>query len=120
MERRRFSRIPFQAPAEVTILDKSYDAKLLDLSLKGVLLFVEDSVVFEPNEKVMISIHLPQSSVVVSLEGSIVKQADQQWHCKVEHIELDSLSHIRRLIELNLADEALLERELEQFITPEL
>jgi len=29
-----------------------------------------------------------------------------------QHIDLDSISHLRRLVELNLGDEALLEREL--------
>jgi hypothetical protein len=28
------------------------------------------------------------------------------------HIDLDSISHLRRLVELNLGDETLLEREL--------
>ena len=28
------------------------------------------------------------------------------------HIDLDSISHLRRLVELNLGDESLLEREL--------
>ena len=28
------------------------------------------------------------------------------------HIDVDSISHLRRLVELNLGDEALLEREL--------
>jgi hypothetical protein len=32
------------------------------------------------------------------------------FHCS--HIDVDSISHLRRLIELNLGDEAELEREL--------
>jgi hypothetical protein len=32
-------------------------------------------------------------------------------------MEIDSITHLRRLVELNLGDEALLERELEQLLS---
>ncbi len=38
----------------------------------------------------------------------------QTFRC--EHIDIDSITHLKRLIELNLGDEALLHRELAHLI----
>jgi hypothetical protein len=116
MERRRFSRIPFQAEAEVTLLGNTYNATLLDLSLKGILLNLPQSILVEPQSQIKVAFQLPQSDVAIAIDTVLVKQTDHQLHCKVTQIDVDSLSHIKRLIELNLADEALLEREIGQLI----
>ena len=34
------------------------------------------------------------------------------------HIDIDSITHLRRLIELNLGDETLLQRELAELLPP--
>jgi hypothetical protein len=37
---------------------------------------------------------------------------------QVQYIDLDSATHLRRLVELNLGDPALLEREFENLLAP--
>ncbi len=110
-EQRRFSRIAFDAPATVTQHAHEWQTRVIDLSLKGVLVkALEDHEVTADTE----------ATVTVQLDGStgIIMQCRMAhsepgrcgFHC--EHIDLDSITHLRRLVELNLGDEELLEREL--------
>jgi hypothetical protein len=57
---------------------------------------------------------LPESDIVISLEAEIVELNDQFMRVSIHHIDIDSISHLKRLVELNVGDEALLHRELEQ------
>lgn len=46
------------------------------------------------------------------MEISLAWARDGLLGFECQHIDLDSISHLRRLVELNLGDEELLEREL--------
>ena len=110
-EQRQFSRIAFDATASLEQQGRQWDVRVIDLSLKGVL--VEDHL----SEKVT-----PDSpvTVVVTLDGGVNITLQCHWvHSEAnhsgfrcDHIDLDSIIHLRRLVELNLGDETLLEREL--------
>jgi hypothetical protein len=43
---------------------------------------------------------------------------DQHLGFQVQYIDMDSATHLRRLVELNLGDSTLLERELGNLLTP--
>lgn len=46
------------------------------------------------------------------MEVVLTRTQPQSLGFVCRHIDLDSISHLRRLVELNLGDEQLLEREL--------
>lgn len=48
------------------------------------------------------------------MDGTVVHCEDGHLGFRCDHIDLDSISHLKRLVELNLSDEALLERELSE------
>ncbi len=50
--------------------------------------------------------------VLIRMEISLAWARDGLLGFECQHIDLDSISHLRRLVELNLGDEELLEREL--------
>ncbi|MDH4275625.1 MAG: PilZ domain-containing protein [Gammaproteobacteria bacterium] len=117
VEKRRFSRIHFQAAVSISGGPALWHASLLDISLKGIL-------VNRPN-------HFPQTSLGETFKID-VKPADAPYSirmvAKAMHIEnghigfqcvsidLDSITHLRRLVELNLGDVNLLERELAHLV----
>lgn len=114
-DRRRFKRIAFDAKTELTQGAKSWPVKLLDLSLKGLLIERPSPWLGNPDEVFIVDIHL---NVDIDLQMEVRLTHDDHNHLGFvcEHIGLESVTHLRRLIELNLADPAELERELAALI----
>ena len=57
---------------------------------------------------------------MINMEASIAHIEGRQVGLKRAHIDMDSISHLRRLVELNLGDSELLHRELEHLAAPDL
>ncbi|QYJ96714.1 PilZ domain-containing protein [Shewanella alkalitolerans] len=114
-ERRQFSRIFFDVDATLTQEDKVWSTKLHDLSLNGAL--VELPQEFAPNPApILLSFTLEGSDVEVTMETQLIHRQDGQLGLECLHIDIDSISHLRRMLELNTGDASLLDRELKMFI----
>ncbi|HHM04711.1 MAG TPA: PilZ domain-containing protein [Gammaproteobacteria bacterium] len=112
-ERRRFSRIPFDGA--VLLRDqagKSWHTDLLDISLKGVLVSRPDGWAGEPGETYHLEITLPTGDVTLMMEVETAHVEDSNVGFCCVQIDVDSISHLRRLMELNLGDESQFHREL--------
>ncbi|RJX82143.1 PilZ domain-containing protein [Pseudomonas sp. LS-2] len=114
-DRRRFKRISFDAKTELTQGDKSWAVHLIDLSLKGLLIERPSSWLGNPAEPFIVDIHL-NVDIDVQMEVRLTHDDHNHLGFVCEHIGLDSVTHLRRLIELNLADHDELERELAALI----
>lgn len=114
-ERRRFSRIYFDARVQVAQGDKNWQAQLLDISLKGLLLSKLGPYQLDPATPLLVKIILSdQTSIAMSAQ--VVHQTLDQLHLACTTIDIDSISHLRRLIELNIGDATAAERELTELI----
>ncbi|QYJ91064.1 MULTISPECIES: PilZ domain-containing protein [Shewanella] len=114
-ERRQFSRIFFDVDATLTQEDKVWSTKLHDLSLNGAL--VELPQEFAPGPApILLSFTLEGSDVEVTMETQVIHRQDGQLGLECLHIDIDSISHLRRMLELNIGDASLLDRELKMFI----
>lgn len=110
-ERRRFQRFAFDAETELIQGARHWAVKLHDLSLKGLLVHRPADWDVEPAQSLEARIRLSDDAEVrMSVEMTRTDGALIGLVCR--NIDVDSISHLRRLIELNLGDEALLEREL--------
>jgi PilZ domain-containing protein len=117
-ERRRFSRIPFQAQAHIkTVSGKLHpDCDVIDISLNGILIAKPEKWNGQMNDSYQVDLVFEKGQLVIKMEA-IVAHIDQQaigFTC--EHIDLDSITHLKRLVELNLGNEELLHRELSALI----
>jgi hypothetical protein len=110
-ERRRFQRIAFDAPTEIIQGDRRWAVGLHDISLKGLLVKRPPQWDGDPNQPFDASIQLAEDARV-QMEVVLTRSHDELLGFVCRHIDLDSISHLRRLVELNLGDETLLEREL--------
>jgi hypothetical protein len=114
-ERRQFSRILFDTKANLSQGDNIWATKIHDLSLNGVL--VEKPQDFSPAEGlIMLGFSLPDSDIELQMEATLTYRTGNVLGLKCVHIDVDSISHLRRILELNLGDASLLNRELENFI----
>ncbi|WP_110951647.1 PilZ domain-containing protein [Pseudomonas bohemica] len=114
-DRRRFKRISFDARTELTQGAKSWPVQLIDVSLKGLLIERPDPWQGDPDESFIVDIHL-NVDIDVRMEVRLTHDAHNHLGFVCEHIGLDSVTHLRRLVELNLADHDELERELAALI----
>lgn len=112
VERRTHCRIAFDAPVTLSVPGQYWQSNLLDISLKGALVKRPSGWRENKQGKWRLDIQLHADDVHIIMEA-VVKHTEAShigFHC--EHIDLDSITNLRHLVELNLADETLLEREL--------
>lgn len=115
-ERRRFSRIVFHRPAELESLGETARCELLDVSLKGALVEAPASFPGPKGTPCVLTVRLDAGDAVVRMEGEITHREGPTLGLRCTGIDLDSISHLRRIVELNLGDEDLLHRELSALV----
>ncbi|MFP6833023.1 Cyclic diguanosine monophosphate-binding protein [Pseudomonas fluorescens] len=109
--RRRFKRIAFDASTELSQGEYIWPVKLIDLSLKGLLIERPEPWLGDKSKDFLVDIHL-SDDVDIEMDVQLAHEEKGQLGFVCRHISLESIQRLRRLIELNLADEAELEREL--------
>lgn len=115
-ERRRFSRITFHRPAELDVGGARGTCEVLDLSLRGALVEVPVGFPGAVGERCTLAVRLDAGVAVIRMAGEIVHREGMQVGLRCVEIDLDSIMHLRRLVELNLGDEAALHRELSALV----
>jgi hypothetical protein len=110
-DRRRFWRAAFQA--DVWLLHESGDipAELIDISLKGALINVPSHWVGQVDDPCRLELTLA-GDAVIAMEALVAHIEAERVGLRCIDIDLDSITHLRRLVELNAGDPALLDREL--------
>lgn len=116
-EKRHFTRIPFDARYELSSPEKGqhWEGEILDLSLKGALLHHAHSGEFEPGNTYQLVVSL-DAQLNLSMSVSVAHVEQEAIGVRVHYMDLDSATHLRRILELNLGDPGLLERELAEMI----
>ena len=110
-DRRRFRRIAFDARTTIAQEGWNWPVQLVDLSLKGLLVQRPDDWRGKGTEPFDVDIRLdPKAHIQMQVRLAHDDHGQLGFVC--EHIDLESISHLRRLIELNLGDEQELHREL--------
>lgn len=110
-EKRRFHRVRFDCVAKLNMAGKQYVVEVLDLSLKGVLVRLPARLELAEQVPAVLAIGLGQGQDIVMELEPAHREGDQAgFHCA--HIDVDSMTHLRRLVELNAGDSSLAEREL--------
>lgn len=114
-ERRHFTRIPIDCEAVLRCHDgDELRTTLQDVSLKGALLNRPDDYSGHTGEPCVLELLLGETTV--SMQGCIVHSDANQIGFRCDHIDLDSITHLKRLVELNLGDEDALGRELHELV----
>jgi hypothetical protein len=115
-ERRHFSRIAFHRPADLDVRIAQGTCEVLDVSMKGALVEVPHGFPAHVGQKCTLVIHLDAGEAEIRMEGEVVHREGTQAGVRCVEIDLDSISHLRRLVELNVGDEDVLLRELSALV----
>lgn len=119
-DNRRFTRIVFSSPVTVCAIvnDEHWTSELIDLSLKGALVKKPVDWQREIGEKFELSFQLVGTDIDIHMRVHKAHEHPDSIGFACDAIDIDSASHLRRLIELNVGSEALLHRDLEHLSVP--
>ncbi|MCC5797679.1 MAG: PilZ domain-containing protein [Methylophaga sp.] len=115
-DRRHFSRVPFRAQATLSQPTQQLNCRVKDLSLNGLLTEKPPGWTGQVGDVYQIDVVLNQGELCISMDAEVahIDKDTLGFHCQL--IDLDSISHLKRLMELNLGDSGLLQRELSHLI----
>ena len=116
-ERRHFVRVSFDAPALLTTATDAFSVHVLDLSLKGALIMAPAEAALKAGMLCQITIPLAETGNHIAMSTEVAHVQGLHIGLLCRGIDLDSVTHLRRLIELQLGDPALLERDLGELTT---
>jgi len=115
-DQRTHQRILFDTLTSIHINANNMNAELIDISLKGALVKKPSSWTAKIDDPGQLRIVLSDNISTINMDIKVAHVEDDYvgFHC--EHIDIDSITHLRRLVELNLGDTELLEREFSALI----
>lgn len=113
--RRRFSRVAFHGDARLFLPDGEHPVEVLDISLKGVLIRERGGLPLRSGSLGTLKLALANGEHI-RMEITVAHDMANYHGLLCRDIDLDSITHLRRLIELNLGDAELAERELAMLV----
>ena len=114
-EKRHFHRVGHDAAATLRHAGQTWTCTVMDLSLNGCLIELVEENPVEPERKYHLDIHL-SPSIHIEMDATLSHQDGRHVGLHCVGIDSDSVGQLRRLIELNLGDSALLERDMRELI----
>ena len=104
-DRRKHDRVGFKTGIKISLIVDGKEVKLEtnseDLSLKGV--FIGTDRVFPVGTACFIKIYLTggQEDVVLSIQGTIVRQTQDGVGIEFDSMDVDTYSHLRNIVQSN-------------------
>ncbi len=117
-ERRQFSRIPFHIEANIQSESGEVylNCEVIDVSLNGLLISKPNNWIGKESEHHKVTLLLENDLTVINMDTAVAHIDESSIGFICEHIDLASISHLKRLVALNLGDEDILQRELSALI----
>lgn len=117
IEKRYFHRVGHDAPATLSHGTDTWPGTVEDLSLKGCMVKLASDWPVDPDATYHLDIHL---SYAIRIEMDVILAHQQGVHVGFlcTQIDSDSVAQLKRLVELNLGDSSLLERDMRALLTP--
>lgn len=110
-ERRRFHRFNIEGHVRLYTDFVEWQSKLIDISLKGVLIERPAGWMGRTGENYQIEVKIESlTNIAMHVITAHIMPHYIGFHC--EKIDLDSFTQLKRLVELNLGDPEMLNREL--------
>lgn len=110
--RRKFRRIVFDGDARVYSDRAMWQARLLDLSLRGAMIARPDGWDGQRGKTQRLELRLA-AGLIISVSAIIARAGHNVVGYRFERMDFDSFARLKRLIELNTGDPDSVRRELE-------
>ncbi len=114
-KRRYFWRAAFHSAARLVTPDGEFQAEVLDISLRGALLRTPQVWTGQRGIKCQLFLSL-NADTHIDMWCTTMHVDGDRVGLRCDNIDLDSITHLRRLVELNVGDHGILERDLASLI----
>jgi len=111
-DRRHFQRVHFDQAVLIKSGTVVNQCHLLDISLKGALVECDEAQGLDVGAHCDLHMELGGSEVTIDVQAVVRFHDEGQVGLQFHELSLDSLTHLRRLVELNLGDSEEVRREL--------
>lgn len=114
-DKRQFHRIFYHSLATVTTDTTVLPCEILDLSLKGCLLRFDQPWNLDPEKTCELKLQLSEE-ICISMELLLTHNGGHEIGFRCKHIDINSITELKRLVELNLGNSELLERDMHALV----
>ncbi|MDH5518610.1 MAG: PilZ domain-containing protein [Gammaproteobacteria bacterium] len=112
-EKRHYRRVAFDAEVVMEYQGSSWVAHLIDVSLKGLLVVFPNDIAIELGNVYDMELRLGVDTVI-QMRVKVMHFEDHLVGLEWSDIDLESLTHLRRLLELNMSSAEEIHRELSE------
>lgn len=116
MHDRRFRRVPFETEVTLHNEEEVWSTELLDLAMKGALLGANAPLPLALGTKCKLCIALPGSPILLDFQAELIHCKENRYGFKFISEDLATLTHLRKLIELNTGDAEATRSELSTWL----
>lgn len=109
--RRKFTRFPFAGKVRLYSSGNVWETDLVDLSLRGALVARPADFTGKTGFHYRMELCL-HGNIMIAMGVVVAHIEPAQLGLRCERLDLDSFVHLKRLVELNLGDAEMLNREL--------
>lgn len=110
-ERRRFRRFPIAGSVRLYSGSQMWQTELIDLSLRGVLVSIPEDWSGTPGSRFRLDVRM-EGGLVIGMGVELVRIREHDLAFSCQKIDLDSFTRLKRLVELNVGNAEVLNREL--------
>lgn len=116
-ENRHTHRVPFGSFVEFSSTDCRHVCELVDISLQGALIAACSGATPEEGTPCTLKISLDDAGDnQIIMQGTIAHKIENRVGIFCNSIDVDSMAHLRKLVEYNLGDIELVDRDLSALI----
>lgn len=115
-DKRKFHRISFQCECKISCGDMEWTGELLDISLRGALFQLQKTAKLEPSANCYLDIILADGDIHLQFEAELVHREDELYGFLFLSEDLETLTHLRRLLELNIGGDDLTRQEIASWL----
>lgn len=104
MEKRKFTRIPFNVEAVVERNGRTVRGIVNNLSMKGMFLDTDGKMDGDGPIDITILLSGSSSELSIQLKGTVVRKTDEGFAVEFMEIDLDSFMHLKNVVAYNSSD----------------
>ena len=117
MNNRNFRRVPFEAEVTLAFGQDIRSGELLDVAMKGAMVGTDTPLLNTLGDKCSLCISLSGTTISLNFEAELVHSVENRYGFKFISENLVTLTHLRKLIELNTGDAEATRSELSAWLS---
>lgn len=116
MDNRHFRRIPFEAEVNLHCAQGNWTGELLDVALRGAMVGTSLPLPLIPGARCDLRISLPGTPILLDFQAELAHCEECRYGFRFISENLETLTHLRKLIELNTGDAETTRSELSAWL----